>query len=479
MALIVQKFGGTSVGSPHKVIEAARQIRAARADGHEVVVVVSAMGGATDQLLHLASAVSDRPDPRELDALLCTGERASAALLSITLNHLGVASNSLSGAEAGIRTDHRHGAATIKQVNPRQLWGYLRKGMVPVVAGFQGEAGVGGAFTTLGRGGSDTTAVALAAALGAEYCEIITDVAGVYTADPRVVSGARHHGALLYEEMAELAVSGAKVLASDSVKHARSHGVELKVRSCRLASGPATWVGHRRHAAPTAAGGYWTPAGDTPEIAGVASHRGLVRCVLRRITGDHAVRVLREFADHEIEMELRRYGNLGTEDASDVAITMPAGSEDSARALLTDTDGGTRLDEVHWTSNLARLSVVGLGIGHQPDSPLQLLDALRSIGAARTDLLVTSNRISVLTGEKSLSEATQSVHDAFVSKSAAVSKSAPRIEVAAANSAVSNGAASNSAATNGAGRIGNGVARAWATDRKHLTVAGPVLAGTD
>ena len=275
MALIVQKYGGTSVGTPEKIIEAARQVRAAWADGHEVVVVVSAMGGVTNKLLHLASAVSDRPDPGELDALLCTGEAASSALLSIALNDQGVASRSFSGAEAGIRTDHRHGRATIEQVDPRRLHEDLRKGMVPVVAGFQGEAGAGGPRTTLGRGGSDTTGVALAAALGADYCEIVTDVAGVYTADPRKVAGTRRHDALLYEEMAELAVSGAKVLAADSVDYARTHGVDLKVRSNQSVTGPETWVVHRRNVPAPVLGVSWMPTKDTPAIAGVASHHGL------------------------------------------------------------------------------------------------------------------------------------------------------------------------------------------------------------
>ncbi|HKN51260.1 MAG TPA: aspartate kinase [Amycolatopsis sp.] len=451
MALIVQKYGGTSVGTPEKIIEAARQVRAARADGHEVVVVVSAMGGVTDKLLHLASAVSDRPDPGELDALLCTGEAASSALLSIALNDQGVASRSFSGAEAGIRTDHRHGRATIEQVDPRRLHEDLRKGMVPVVAGFQGEAGAGGPRTTLGRGGSDTTGVALAAALGADYCEIVTDVAGVYTADPRKVAGTRRHDALLYEEMAELAVSGAKVLAADSVDYARTHGVDLKVRSNQSVTGPETWVVHRRNVPAPVLGVSWMPTKDTPAIAGVASHHGLARCVLRRITADRAVRILRDFVDNGIEVELRRYGNLGTEDASDVALTLPVGSVDEARSLLSGTDRRTRLGEVHWTSNLARLSVVGLGIGQQSDSPLKLLEALRSIGAARTDVLVTSNKLSVLTGESSLAEATQSVHDTFVSD-----VSEATIDIA-----------------------GMDTARPWATDRRHLSVAEPALAAAD
>jgi aspartate kinase len=459
MALVVQKYGGTSVGTPEKIIEAARQIRAARADGHEVVAVVSAMGDATDELLRLASAVSDRPDPVELDALLCTGEAASSSLLSIALNHQGVASRSFTGADAGIRTDHRHGRATIEQVNPRRLQEDLRKGIVPVVAGFQGEASIGGARTTLGRGGSDTTGVALAAALGADYCEIVTDVAGVYTADPRQVVGARRHSALLYEEMVELAVSGAKVLAPDSVDYARTHGVDLKVRANHTASGPETWVRHRRSAAARAASDSWRPAMDVPAIAGVASHAGLVRCVLRRISADHAVRILRGFVDCGIEVELRRYGNLGTEDASDVAITLLAESLDEARTMLAGNDRRTRFGEVHWTSNLARLSVVGLGIGQRSDSPLKLLEALRSVGAARTDLLVTSNKLSVLTGESGLAEATQSVHDAFVSE-----PTVSRIHIAG---------------TDRAGMNRDGATRPWAADHRHLSVAVPVLAVAD
>jgi aspartate kinase len=450
MALIVQKYGGTSVGTPEKVVEAARQIRAARAAGHEVVVVVSAMGRATDELLRLASSVSDHPDPGELDALLCTGEAASSALLSIALNHQGVPSRSFSGAEAGIRTDHRHGRATIEQVDPKRLHDSLARGVVPVVAGFQGAAGPDGPRTTLGRGGSDTTGVALAAALGADYCEIITDVAGVYTADPRQVVGARRHSDLLYEEMVELAVSGAKVLASDSVDYARTHGVDLKVRSNRTASGPETWVGHRRRVASRASGDSWTPSRDVPAIAGVASHAGLVRCVLRRVTADRAVWILRGFVDHDVEVELRRYGNLGTEDASDVSITLPVERVDDVRALLAGADRRTRFGEVHWTSNLARLSVVGLGIGQRSDSALKLLEALRSVGAARTDLLVTSNKLSVLTGESSLAEATQSVHDTFVAD-----PSVPRIHLAGHDDVPAQ------------------------RDRRHLSVAVPVLAVAD
>ncbi|MGW7530563.1 hypothetical protein, partial [Streptomyces sp. NPDC054783] len=200
--------------------------------------------------------------------------------------------------------------------------------------------------------------------------------------------------------------------------YARTHGVCLKVRSNRTAIGPQTWIGHSRHASGPTPGDSWAPDGRVYPIAGVTGHSGLVRCVLRRITPDHVLRLLRELVERETEVELRRYGNLGTEDAGDIALTLPAESVEVVRELLADADRGIRLDEAHWTSNLARLSVVGVGIGRRPSAPLRLLEALRSVGAARTDLHVTSNKLSVLTGESDLAQATQIVHDTFVSEPA-------------------------------------------------------------
>ncbi|MFI1294921.1 aspartate kinase [Streptomyces noursei] len=414
MARIVQKYGGTSVATPEKITEVARQVRTTREAGHDVVVVVSAMGGTTDELLALASAVSERPDLRELDALLCTGEARSAALLSLALNQQGVASRSFGGPEAGIRTDQRHGGASIEKIEPGPLRSALEGGVVPVVAGFQGEAGVGGARTTLGRGGSDTTGVALAAALAADHCEIVTDVSGVYTADPRHVTGARRHTALSYEEMAELATSGAKVLAPSSVEYARTHGVDLKVRSCQSVADPGTWVGNHRPCDVRGTDDSWIAAPNGRPIAGVASQHGLVRCVLRRISADSARRALAALAEHGIGMELCRYGNLGTEGVSDVAFTLSAADSEEARSLLTGAALRGTLDELHWTSNLARLSVVGIGLGREADSVLTMLQALRSVDARGTDLVVAPNALRVLIGESSLADVTQSVHDAFV-----------------------------------------------------------------
>ncbi|KWT63389.1 hypothetical protein ADL21_02960 [Streptomyces albus subsp. albus] len=410
----MQKYGGTSVATAEKITEVARQVVATRRAGHDVVVVVSAMGGVTDELLALASELSQRPDPRELDALLCTGEAQSAALLSIAVEQLGMASRSFSGPEAGILTDQRHGDASIEKIDTERLRSALEGGVVPVVAGFQGEASLSGARTTLGRGGSDTTGVALAAALGADHCEIVTDVAGVYTADPREVAGARRHAALSYEEMAELAASGAKVLAPSSVEYARSHGVGLKVRSCRSVSDPGTWVGHHRPCAAPGAGGVWSAAPSSRPVAGVAGRRGLVRCVLRRVGGDCARRAFAALAERGIETQLCRYGNLGTEAVSDVAFTVSAADAEGARSVLTGTTLRGALGEVHWTSNLARLSVVGMGLGREPGSVAKMLHALCCADVLGTDLVVAPHSLSVLTAESGLAAATQSVHDAFV-----------------------------------------------------------------
>ncbi|MGG2460285.1 aspartate kinase [Streptomyces sp. RGM 3693] len=422
MARIVQKYGGTSVATAGKITEVARQVRATREAGHDVVVVVSAMGGATDELLALASSVSERPDLRELDALLCTGEAKSAALLSLALNQQGVTSRSFGGPEAGIRTDQRHGDASIEKIEPGQLRSALASGVVPVVAGFQGEAGVGGARTTLGRGGSDTTGVALAAAIAADHCEIVTDVSGVYTADPRQVTGARRHTALSYEEMAELAASGAKVLAPSSVEYARTHGVDLKVRSYESVSDPGTWVGNHRPCNVRDTDDSWIAAPTGRPITGVASQHGLVRCVLRRISADSARRAFAALAEHRIEMDLCRYGNLGTEGVSDVAFTLSAADSEEARSLLTGVALRGTLDELHWTSNLARLSVVGMGLGREADSVPAMLQALRSVDALGTDLVVAPHALRVLIRESSLSDVAQSVHDAFVD-----GPSAPRL----------------------------------------------------
>src|ERR687885_1078307 len=240
LGIVVQKYGGSSVATAEHIKAVAEKVKKAHESGLSLVVVVSAMGKTTDRLLALAHEVSRDPSPREIDQLLSTGELQSVALLAMALHDRGVAATSLTGVQAGMKTTGRYGSGVISGIQPDRLHGLLEEGQVAIVAGFQGVNALGD-IMTLGRGGSDTTAVALAAALGADRCEVFTDVDGVYTADPRIVPGARKLHAASYEEMLELAASGAKVLQQRSVELARTHDVRLHVRST-FSADDGTWI---------------------------------------------------------------------------------------------------------------------------------------------------------------------------------------------------------------------------------------------
>ena len=241
MPIIVQKYGGTSVGSVERIQAVADRVVAAREGGNDVVVVVSAMGDTTDDLMQMAHLIAPMPDPRELDMLLTAGERIAMSLLGIAINARGCKAASYTGSQAGIMTDTQHGSAKIVEIRPKRIIEALRSGVVVVLAGFQGLSMTQYEITTLGRGGSDLTAVAMAGAIGADVCEIYTDVAGVFTADPRVEPEARKVDLISYDEMLELAAAGAKVLQSRSVEYARRYGVKLHVRSS-FDDTPGTWV---------------------------------------------------------------------------------------------------------------------------------------------------------------------------------------------------------------------------------------------
>ena len=240
MPIVVQKYGGTSVGTVERIQAVADRVVARREQGKDVVVVVSAMGHSTDELLAMAREITDLPEPRELDMLLTAGERIAMSLLGIAINARGCRAASYTGSQAGIITDTQHGAAKIVEIRPKRVLEALGAGTVVVLAGFQGLSSAY-EITTLGRGGSDLTAVAMAGAVGAEVCEICTDVAGVYTADPRAVPSARKIDRVSYDEMLELAAAGAKVLQARSVEFARRHGVKLHVRSA-FDDEPGTWI---------------------------------------------------------------------------------------------------------------------------------------------------------------------------------------------------------------------------------------------
>jgi aspartate kinase len=284
VALVVQKFGGTSVADPDRIRAVADHIVRTKRGGDDLVVVVSAMGKTTDDLIRLAHDVADRPDAREMDVLLTAGERISMALLAMAIHDLGLPSTSFTGSQAGIVTDAVHGRAKILEVRGDRVRAALEAGEVVIVAGFQGVSGDTKDITTLGRGGSDTTAVALAAALGASVCEIYTDVDGIYTADPRVVPGARKLAEVSFEEMLEMAATGGRVLALRSVEFARNHGVPIHVRSS-FTWGPGTWVGEADSTmeAPIVSGVTHDASEAKITIERVPDRPGIAAAVFRRL----------------------------------------------------------------------------------------------------------------------------------------------------------------------------------------------------
>jgi aspartate kinase len=373
---LVQKYGGTSLGTVEKVRAVARRVVDEHRRGHRVVVVVSAMGHATDELLEQVRAVSPDPPRRELDVLLSTGEQVSRALLAMAIAALGEEPVSLSGAQAGIVTNDVHGNARIVEIHPERLLAELERGRIPVVAGFQGMTR-GGETTTLGRGGSDTTAVALAAALGADGCEIYTDVDGVYSADPRRVAAAQLLPAVSAPEMQELAWHGAQVLKAEAVELAASNGVVLGVG--RSLGEPGTWV------LPPAGTGY---VPRQPAVAGVAGRRDLLGVTLGAgavAAGLHR-RVLAELAGYDLVFA----GRDGDGDLhlflSDQEIPDLAGFRDRLGSRFGAALG--------LTTGLGAVSLVGFGIGSRPGS---LLSALALLEEAATPVLHT------FTGRESLS----------------------------------------------------------------------------
>lgn len=345
MSIIVQKFGGSSVATTEHLGAVADRIARVRDAGHDVVVVVSAMGDTTSDFLERATAVSTTPAPRELDALLSTGERISAALLSMALAQRGAPATSLDGAQAGVRTDACHFNAAIESVDPARIRGELDAGRIPVVTGYQGRA-ASGEITTLGIGGSDTTAVALAAALGAERCDICTDVDGVYSADPRTVANAYRLDELSYTEMIELARHGASVLNPRSVEHARRDEVRLRVCSTFDADRPGTLI---RAAAPDA----------RPRAVGVASHDGVLPVQVDAGAGRAeriGDRILRWLGHPDVLFD--RHAS----DAGRREILIPV-SNIADRAAFTEWLAGEFGDHASVGTERGSVSAVGLGVG--------------------------------------------------------------------------------------------------------------------
>jgi aspartate kinase len=398
---IVMKFGGTSVADPERLKAVARRIVAARESGTRVVAVLSAMGKTTDELIDLAHQVSPRPEPRELDMLISVGERISVALAAMAINDLGHVAISLTGSQAGIVTDTVHGKAKIVDIRCQRIHDALDQDTIVLVAGFQGVSTLK-EITTLGRGGSDTTAVALAAALGAEACEIYTDVEGVYTADPRIVPEARKLAAITYEEMLEMSASGAKVLMLRSVEFARNYGVRLHVRSS-FGDGAGTWIGEEddRMLEKAIISGV---THDTTEakvtIIGVPDRPGV------------AARVFRPLADAGVNIDMI-VQNVSEHGHATISFTMPKTDMAIAEPILEETVRAVGARAVLKDPDIAKVSLIGAGMKSHPGVAADMFDALAEAGINLEIISTSSIRVSCVVRASEVERAVQAIHDRF------------------------------------------------------------------
>jgi len=401
VAIVVQKYGGTSVGDVDRMKRVADRIFRTHRDGNQVVVVVSAMGKTTDDLVTMAARISERPPERELDILLTSGERISMSLLAMALHDRGVPAKSFTGSQAGIITDAVHGKARIVDITPGRVQQALDGGNVVIVAGFQGVSQDTKDITTLGRGGSDTTAVALAASLGADVCEIYTDVDGVFTADPRIVPGAHKLDRISYEEMLEMAAQGAGVLQVRSVEFGRNHGVRIHVRSS-FSYTAGTWVG---------------PKEETVEdaiISGVAHDTSEAKLTIQQVPDRPGVaaRLFSALAEAHINIDMI-VQNISADGRTDISFTLPRGETLQARGVLeplADEVGaaGVRVDE-----DIAKVSLVGAGMKTHPGVAATMFGSLSAAGVNIEMISTSTIRVSVVVSRDDVETAVQAVHAAF------------------------------------------------------------------
>ncbi|MGV0109588.1 MULTISPECIES: aspartate kinase [unclassified Arthrobacter] len=413
MSLIVQKFGGSSVADAEGIKRVARRVVDTQSAGHQVVVVVSAMGDSTDELLDLAGQVSPAAsDAREMDMLLSAGERISMALLAMAIHGIGASAQSFTGSQAGMITDAIHGKARIIDVSPHRIRTAIEKGDVAIVAGFQGMSRDSNDITTLGRGGSDTTAVALAAALDADVCEIYTDVDGVYTADPRVVPSAQKIDTISSEEMLEMAASGAKILHLRCVEYARRFGVPLHVRSS-FSHNEGTWV------LPSPDDQIKIQEGEPleqPIISGVAHDRSEAKVTVVGVP-DIPGKAAEIFgivagANTNIDMIVQNVSTHGS-GRTDISFTLPIVDGADALAALGAAQDRVGFETVEYDEKIGKLSLIGAGMRSNPGVSYRFFRALSDAGV-NIDMISTSEiRISVVTGAELLDTAVRAVHAAF------------------------------------------------------------------
>jgi aspartate kinase len=405
VALVVQKYGGSSVESADRIKKVAERIVRTRKEGHDVVVVVSAMGDTTDELTDLAQQVSPAPPAREMDMLLTAGERISNALVAMAIHSLGAEARSFTGSQAGMLTTSKHGDARIVEVNPYRLREALAEGHIVLVAGFQGMSEDSKDITTLGRGGSDTTAVALAAALEADVCEIYTDVDGIFSADPRIVPKAQHLDTVTYEEMLELAACGAKVLHLRAVEYARRYNVPLRVRSS-YNDKPGTLVSGSIEEIPL----------ENPIITGVAHDRSEGKITLTGVpdTPGMAARIFRTVADAEINIDMVLQ-NISTSKVgrTDITFTLPRSDGPTAVAALEKAKDQVGFEQLIYDNEVGKVSLVGAGMRNHPGVTATFCEALSDAGINIETMNTSEIRISVICRSDQLDDAVRALHEAF------------------------------------------------------------------
>jgi aspartate kinase len=414
VSIVVQKYGGSSVADAAGIRRVARRIVDTRTAGHDVVVVVSAMGDTTDELRDLAEQVSPAPEPRELDMLLTAGERISMALLAMAIAELGHTAKSFTGSQAGVITDSAHGKAKIIDITPGRIENAIQQGAVAIVAGFQGVSQDTKDVTTLGRGASDTTAVALAAALGAEVCEIYSDVDGVFSADPRLVPTARKLDRVSTEEMLEMAASGAKILHLRCVEYARRYNIPVHVRSS-FSRKEGTWI------LPNPPEG----ASDMEQaiIAGIAHDRSEAKVTVVGVPDKvgEAARIFEAVASAEINIDMV-VQNVSAQATglTDISFTLPRADGQTAMSALAKIQSDVGYDRLLYDDEIGKVSLIGAGMRSHPGITAKFFAALANAGVNIEMISTSEIRISVIVDEAEVAAAVQATHTAFDLDSAEV-----------------------------------------------------------
>ena len=405
MGIVVQKYGGSSVADATGIKRVAQRIVDAKRAGNEVVVVVSAMGDTTDELLDLAQQVSPLPDGRELDMLLTAGERISMALLAMAIGNLGQKAQSFTGSQAGVITDSAHGKAKIIDVTPGRIQRAIDEGAVAIVAGFQGVSQDSKDITTLGRGGSDTTAVALAAALDADVCEIYSDVDGVFTADPRIVPTARKRDRVSYEEMLEMAACGAKILHLRCVEYARRYGLPIHVRSS-FSQRTGTWITDETE----------VDLMEQAIIAGVAHDRSEAKITVVGVPDKvgEAARIFEALADAQINLDMIVQNvSAASTNLTDISFTLPRADGQTAMAALAKIQAEVGYDSLLYDDRIGKVSLIGAGMRSHPGVTAKFFAGLAAAGVNIEMISTSEIRISVIVDEDQVDAAVSATHTAF------------------------------------------------------------------